>query len=319
MQHLEDGIIQELIDGEVPSDDLPPIQAHLAACEACRARLDMARLAAAEADELLTILDEVAAAAPSTEPLVWPIKRPHWSRNLAWAASLMLAVGLGYTGRDVINDVVGGRSAPEATVADTTPAVLSERARRDEELAAPPAAAEAAPTESRVEPALPRDLPVIPAAPPAVVGGMTAEDAARQAALGAAVRESISGRRDERREAVPQAAFNRTGSPANRAAPQGNVASPLELADAAKSMVAAQPVDLPTALRILGGSIKLIDGLVPDRLDAWQNEVMVVYRVRWGELLLAQHRVADSLVWHLAPPPGFPADSLAVLQRKVRP
>jgi hypothetical protein len=93
----------------------------------------------------------------------------------------------------------------------------------------------------------------------------------------------------------------------------------LELADAAKSMVAAQPVDLPRAIALLGGSIKLIDGMVPQRLDAAGREVMVVYRVGQGVLLLVQRRDADSLTWRLAPPPGFPADSLAALRRRVRP
>ena len=84
-------------------------------------------------------------------------------------------------------------------------------------------------------------------------------------------------------------------------------------------MVAAQAIDFPAALRILGGTIKLIDGMVPQRVDAAGGEVMVVYRVAQGELLLVQRRVADSLSWRLAAPAGFPADSLAVLRGRVRP
>jgi hypothetical protein len=104
----------------------------------------------------------------------------------------------------------------------------------------------------------------------------------------------------------------------NRAAPPAAF-QPLQSADAAKSTVAAREVQLPAALQILGGSIKLIDGMVPQRLDASGDEVMVVYRVRQGELLLVQRRVSDSLAWRLAAPPGFPGDSLRVLRGKVKP
>ena len=127
MQHLDDGVIQEMIDGEIASRDLPPLQAHLASCDACRARLEAARMAASEADELLLMLDEVEPSAPVASPVVVPITRPHWSRNLAWAASLMLAVGLGYAGRDTISGVLAdiatelpllaGRSAAGMVVA----------------------------------------------------------------------------------------------------------------------------------------------------------------------------------------------------------
>lgn len=344
MQHLDDGIIQEILDGEIPSRDLGPLQIHLSACDACRARLDAARMAASEADELLTMLDEMAPAVPVAAPVVLPFKRPHWSRNLAWAASLALAVGLGYASRDVLNPAVptmtelqratgdgqqatgdtgrvlrDGELGESVTDAATTQAAPSEspasRATSPGATAVPPAVSAATPDARRDQPPPPapalspgRDQALSPAAPTALGGGVAASaEGARQTTLSAAGLESA---RERRAEATPQAAFGR--SSANRAV------SPA-LADAAKAMVAAREVDLSTAMRLLGGSIKLIDGMVPHRLDAAGDEVMVVYQVFWGELLLSQHREGSRLEWNLSGPPGFPADSLAVLRGKVKP
>jgi hypothetical protein len=143
-----------------------------------------------------------------------------------------------------------------------------------------------------------------------MAGAAAPVEAGRQAVAAAETEAPGRDRRLERstsqanalREAVPQRGF-----------------TSLESRDAAKSMVAAREVDLPTAMRLLGGSIKFIDGLVPHRLDATGDEVMVVYQVFWGELLLSQRRDGDRLEWQLTGPPAFPADSLAVLRTKVRP
>jgi hypothetical protein len=344
MQHLDDGLIQELIDGEIPSRDLPPLQAHLSACESCRARLDTARLAATEADELLIMLDEAEPAAPVAGADVLPFRRPHWSRNVAWAASLMLAVGLGYAGRDALDTMLGAParqatdaelvtpqvrgvpSAPTTAPSEAEALVPVQPERGTDAVATAPAdrsenriAAEDRNEQAETPPptqapaqvqSLARDQVVPPAASVASgVGSAGAPAGGNLSGRALAEQESSAG---QRRAAAPVSTQRFREATAN---PPGS----LELADAAKSMVAAQPVDLPRAIALLGGSIKLIDGMVPQRLDAAGREVMVVYRVAQGELLLVQRRDADSLTWRLAPPPGFPADSLAALRRRVRP
>ena len=344
MQHLDDGLIQELIDGEIPSHDLAPMQAHLASCESCRARLDTARMAATEADELLIMLDEPEPAASVGPPTVIPIRKPHWSRNVAWAASLMLAAGLGFASRDVILPPERGTITGRETSTELgTPAerdAATERGTRDTELAEPTgleetrsasraprpestapvpstSSASRVPRSGQPEPVAttqtPAVNPAVPAAPPpaAAVGAASgaAQEATRQSvgnlAEAVAAGESTRGRRE------------RTLSSFDRAAPA--VTSQGAFSDAAKSLVAAREVDLPAAMQTLGGSIKLIDGMVPTRLDAIGDEVRVVYRVIWGEVLLSQRRVGDRLEWDLSGPPGLPADSLAVLRGKVRP
>jgi len=125
--HLDDGTIQELLDGEVPSTALPPLQAHLAGCAECRARLELARAMMAESDDLIELLDEPAPpvqAAPVALPARRAAARP-WVRQLAWAASVVVAVGAGWYARGDVERVL---PAPIAVPVTTTEAVVSNTA-----------------------------------------------------------------------------------------------------------------------------------------------------------------------------------------------
>ena len=92
-------------------------------------------------------------------------------------------------------------------------------------------------------------------------------------------------------------------------------------APALAQMKLAAPVEelaFPEALRRLDGSIRLIPGLIPSRLEAQGAEVRVVYSTTQGELILRQELVHGQLVFRLSGPPGFPADSLERLRARVR-
>lgn len=118
--HLEEGLLHELIDGEIASADLAPIQVHLAACEECRIRLEEARGFAAEADRLVeTIeLNEQEPRIPGVAPLRPTPKR--WGRDLAWAATVVLAAGVGYLARrDNAASLPRQEAAAPAPPADT--------------------------------------------------------------------------------------------------------------------------------------------------------------------------------------------------------
>lgn len=83
---------------------------------------------------------------------------------------------------------------------------------------------------------------------------------------------------------------------------------------------AFRTVDFPEAVRRLGGRIRLVDGLIPSRLEALGDTVRVGYRVGRGrEVWLRQFRVGDTVAFALLPPPGFPADSLARLTARITP
>ena len=107
MSHLDPGLLHELLDGEIPSADLAPIQAHLASCEECRARLEYERQLQSDADglvaaiELPPVADHRCLAPSNGRPARRGVPDSHGQR------SLILAVGLGYLVR-------GPGSAPVA-------------------------------------------------------------------------------------------------------------------------------------------------------------------------------------------------------------
>jgi hypothetical protein len=83
---------------------------------------------------------------------------------------------------------------------------------------------------------------------------------------------------------------------------------------------AFEAVDFPEAIRRLGGRIRLVDGLVPTRLEALGDTVRVGYRLGRGrDIWLRQFRVGDTVAYTLLGPPDFPADSLANLTSRVTP
>ena len=78
------------------------------------------------------------------------------------------------------------------------------------------------------------------------------------------------------------------------------------------------PMAFPDAVRKLGGSLRLIEGLIPERLEALGNTVRVVYLTGFGELVLSQ-QLEDGIVRHtLIAPRGFPSDSVEKLKTRVR-
>lgn len=303
MSHLEEGRLHELLDGEIPSAELPPVQAHLTACAACRARLEEARAFQTGSDRLIEALDVLAPAPrPRAAAAVLP-RRMHWARNLAWAASVAAALGVGYVGR-------GGLpvAAPDSTRADAANAsVVAAPAVVNPPASAPRAAAPAAqvvanqlaerePTQERKAPAgepnasldrlqvveggrnpnPPVDAPrrEFPAAPPATMARM-----------------------DERASAV--GAFSARKSTAS-------------------APTVPEQIEFAEALRRLNGSLRLIEGWVADRLELAGGEVRVVYPVANGEIFLAQRLINGRLSFRLVAPPGFPEDSLAKLLAKIR-
>ncbi len=121
--HLDDGTIHELLDGEIPSTQLPPLQAHLASCAACRARVASARELVDVTDELVELLDDPPAAVPAAT-VVTPLPTPAraWMRQLAWAASIAVAVGAGWYVRGDVQQVL---PAPTVTPPPTADPIIA--------------------------------------------------------------------------------------------------------------------------------------------------------------------------------------------------
>ena len=107
MSHLDEGMLHELLDGELSPDDARAARAHLATCAECRALYEEAKEFFEESERLVTALDDGRASSLSRPParresLPVPPSRPAALplRTLAWAASIFLAISLGYYGSD---------------------------------------------------------------------------------------------------------------------------------------------------------------------------------------------------------------------------
>ncbi|HUG28081.1 MAG TPA: zf-HC2 domain-containing protein, partial [Gemmatimonadales bacterium] len=305
MRHPDDGTLMALLDGEIPSDELAPITEHLDGCEECRARLDAAGAMMTASDNLIGALGDMAPAMADPSVLRLPRRsRTVLYRNLAWAATVAMAAGLGYSMRGpdlapapatvALEPSVGATEVPTATVPDATAQSVEQ-----ERPAAPPTM-QAARTE---EP--PAATPPAPAAGFAAGVRARAADTANRAEKSA---EQPTAAPPTRPGAVSPQVAGRTVA---RLAPPSTAAAPMMLSERAMGdMESFAPIGFAEAIARLGGSIRLVDGLVPDRLEASSTTVRVVYPLETGELLLEQRLMGDSISVFLSGPVS--RDSLAV-------
>ncbi|MET0398640.1 MAG: zf-HC2 domain-containing protein, partial [Longimicrobiaceae bacterium] len=103
MQHVDEGLLHAWLDGEraaLGSARAEEIRRHLDGCAECRTRLGEARDLRDRADALLRGGGPVGVEIPPFESLAGraPARRSR-TRMLAWAASLVLAVGAGWLAR----------------------------------------------------------------------------------------------------------------------------------------------------------------------------------------------------------------------------
>lgn len=344
MQHLDDGLLHALVDGEVPSSELGPIQAHLASCADCRVRLDEARAMAGESNALIELIEVPASSAPA--PLPAPRRRPAaWIKPLALAASLGLAVAIGYAGGARQGEVF----VPAALRVDTLylsedgaahRQESSEEAARPATVPAPASAAEQSDEQARSRREAPReaesreaeaDQAAAPAAPsPAVERARSDSMAERKQSSQYRLDErEAAGRVGARQAPAPQPARDFVGRVANvltdsalkrannEGAAKSLAAAPQARLEQAVTTLAVTPISFTEAVALLGGQLKLIEGMVPARLESSGTAVRVVYVLERGELILQQRREADSVSVELIGPALSP-DSLAKLRQKIR-
>lgn len=322
MSHLDEGTLHALLDGELAGAEHREVEAHLGACASCRAALEEAKALFAEADALVAKVDLPPSGTTRTPPLAGGGTR----RGIPWqrvglAATVLLAVGLGLLARWESPD---GARVAQPTLAKMTdsspaaaPAAASEAdtrrptapaaeagAPREEERQAPAPAAilpdralRNEVTPSANQPASPGQLAAKPA-PPAPqagdeasgVGAVTDKVSEPVTALqgGASPSRSDAGSA-ERRDAAPVAA-----SPPARATGETRAMVPTDIRLKRERVIQYRTVAMEEAVRILGGSIRLVDGLTPVRVLAGRDTpatVRVVYEDPPGrELWLDQER-----------------------------
>ncbi len=130
MSHVDEGTLHAYIDGELPPAEAQGVAEHLAHCPVCRGRVEEERALIARADQVLALArppERDLPAFPAGErqpPIRWwrPGRVP-----LAWAATVVLALGIGiYVGRGGLDRAVTPRVTPSPMpLASHTPAAES--------------------------------------------------------------------------------------------------------------------------------------------------------------------------------------------------
>ena len=259
MSHLDEGQLTCLLDDELTADERRAAEAHLGTCAECRRLYEEIRAFSGEADALVGAVElpRAPAALPARAapvPIATPRGKPLPWRSLAWAATVILAIGLGYSMR---------RTGPGLSSSD----IGAEKGIAERELT-PPAAAPM-PAESgppAVGFTMPRRVDVAQptAAPPA-----RSEEAGPPPSPPAAMPAPAAPQRDNRLAVTAadaaDAPAGATGNLEARAAVSTKQAAGEARAGAAP-VVAFHQVAMEEAVRTLGGSIRLLDGLKPQRV-----------------------------------------------------
>ena len=263
MPHLEEGQIHALLDGELDSAEVREIDQHLATCEECIQRVEEARGLLGESDQLITMLDtptRETRGGTAPAPLV---RRLSLYTRLAWAASIILAAGLGYYGA-----VQRGTQARTSALEDQTPvaSVPSTPPLDRESTATPEAASEDRPRRElqgkRPKSELKESKPAQPAEPAL----------ARRDEQANVITDSVG----KANETAMDARKAMAPPPAARgAAVTGAVSTPAPAPATGQEMglrsklnkdEGFQPTTMEEAVRRLSGTIRLIDGLQPSRV-----------------------------------------------------
>ena len=261
MQHAEEGTLHAYLDGELDAAERAELERHLSVCVPCRNALAEARTFLSESDGMIRALDVATPNAAPAHPrnATRPFVR---LTTLAWAASILLAVGLGYSLR---NTPLPTPATPVATDEAGTPVAQS---------AALSPAPTATPPSARGDVAA-RPSPAAPT-PDATAGKVVADarDAANEPpatpTAGAGVSAMASA---EPQPAAPRPA--RALPPVAGSAPE-HVAIvdgvPVDTTEARRSFgpantPAPRRITMDEAVAHLGGTIRLIDGLAPQRVE----------------------------------------------------
>ena len=344
MSHVDEGTLHAMLDGELPGAEVRAVEKHLAGCAQCRALLAEAGDFFDEAGALVETLDEVGVGSgdspivsvttPGTSPGN-PASHGHrhawWRRpqNLAWAATIVLAVGAGYLGvtlrersRQLTDAVAAATPSPRSSTqaeADQPAAVDQPGQRIGPDTATVPAGAfaGAAPEESvaRQDAAAAKDRlapstdnppaerslaqpeirseleqrPTTDAAQPNPVGDQeepVGREPRRTEAAGqvakAAKRVAVAGNANEvdddaARGLVAEDLARDSGAAGRRRDAVSPAPSP-QPADERLVGGASEVISLDDAISTLGGSIRLIDGRQPVRVE--RREAPARYRDR---------------------------------------
>ncbi len=281
MQHVDEGTLHAFLDGELSPAEVTELERHTSVCVPCRTAFAEAREFHAESKEMILALDvDLPATRLATRPTPLPRPRAGWTRRmttLAWAASLIAAVGLGYSMRPQFDATSDAVRAPAAAAGEVE--------------AAAPTGSRYAPETTPTAPAVAEGRhgagPVGNIASGGALGtsATPSETPSQRDAAGVAQREVT---RADQTPTQPQTALAfESPAPAAAAPPKPTRAATSASSDERLYFVDGVPVDSPNrrndfgsftvtaprritleeAVGHLGGSIQLIDGLSPQRVE----------------------------------------------------
>ena len=165
MQHVDEGQLHAYLDGELtePGEDPREVERHLAECAECRATMDGVRLLRERGRALLVDPLPVeqppfdAVIARARRPAPRPAASPRRAARLAWAASLVVALGAGWLARDLLRQEPAPGMEMAASMEDSsapTPQAAAAPAQQDAAVA-PVQSEESAPVATAAAPAAP--------------------------------------------------------------------------------------------------------------------------------------------------------------------
>ncbi len=168
MPHIPEGTLHAYLDGQLRGRERAELEEHLAGCAECRERLDEAERMIGDASSVMAELEpsavqpppwheieERAAARTGARP-----RRPRLRPSLAWAATIVLAFGVGWLSHEYWPEWTGSRESAAGTtssraIAEPAAARESEAAQESEETATetePPAEAPSITVDERPKP-----------------------------------------------------------------------------------------------------------------------------------------------------------------------
>lgn len=128
MSHVDEGALHAYLDGELPPAERAALEAHVAECPACRARLTEERALLERASQLLGLAQPLERPAPPLHQLRQRRVVRRLRLPFAWAASIVLAVSLGYylhgTDSGVVPEVRSRASSAEEDRAAAPPVAV---------------------------------------------------------------------------------------------------------------------------------------------------------------------------------------------------
>lgn len=300
MSHVDDGMLHAYLDGGLSALDAVRVERHVADCAPCKQRLDGARALIQRAARLLEWASPPAERAAPPLAALRPVVEPRWRVPVAWAATIVIALGASIYGGSLL---LSGRQGPETALREVNDAAPADRYAAPI-VAQPPESTPPRQLATQTQPAPPpaatpaaaeSDRAAEPAAAPAPTGAGAvavrettavlnrladagAAKARADTALERSQRDSLgalaSGARRDRQEAMPSATTERRAmAPASRAAEGAAAEAPVTstiTTDSARILLGTSPVALPdypvNAIRVRDGVVTVEQVLPPGRV-----------------------------------------------------